>query len=187
MRIQHQMILSRFLQTVLIVVIHELGVMMFTDRQDISHVAGFDSRVLVFAHELVGGIKPSLVITDSAGGLVVHDHLHALGFGILMDALHVKIRIGGYEIIDEILLITEPVFPSDIPSLDKDAIEAVFGSKINISLDVLSGRAMPTVGFGFGIIRDADMDRREIPCVAPITHACDHLPPYANILHGLDP
>ena len=70
---------------------------------------------------------------------------------------------------------------------DKHAIEAVFGSKINIALDVLSRRAMTTVGFGFGIIRDADMDRREIPCVAPIAHTRDHLPPYAYILHGLDP
>ena len=161
------MILSSFLKTVLIVVVHELGVMMFTDRQDISHITGFDSRVLVFAHELIGGIKPSLVIADSAGGLVVHDHLHALGFGIIMDALHVKIRIRGYEIIDEILLITEPVFPSDIPSLDKHAIEAVFGSKINIALDILSRRAMTTVGFGFGIIRDADMDRREKGYLSP--------------------
>ena len=181
------MIFGCFLDAVLVVVVHPLRVMVFATRQEVTYITRLDSRIVILIHELVGGVKPSLVITDSAGGLVVHDHLHALGFGILMDAFHVKIRIGGYEIIDEILLITEPVFPSDIPSLDKDAIEAVFGSKINISLDVLSGRAMPTVGFGFGIIRDADMDRGEIPCVAPITHACDHLPPYAYILHGLDP
>ena len=66
MGIDHDMVFGGFLDAVLIMVIHELGIMMLADGQDIAYITGFDGRVLVFIHELIGSIKPPFVVTDSA-------------------------------------------------------------------------------------------------------------------------
>ena len=181
------MVLGGFLHTVLIVVIHPLAVVMLAARKEVAYIPGFDRRVFVLVHELVRRVEPTLIVTDGTGCLMVHNHLHSFGLGVVMNALDIKIGVRSDEVIDEVFLVSEPVFPTDVPTFDEDTVKTILGSEVDITFHVSGVGAMTAVRFGLRIVGDADMDGREIPGIAPIGTTCNHLPPYTDVLHRFDP
>ena len=71
----------------------------------------------------------SFVVSYGSGSLVMHDHFHTFGLGIVTDFLKIEIRIRGHEIEDIVLKMAEPVLPAFVPALYKHRIEAVFRSE----------------------------------------------------------
>ena len=118
---------------------------------------------------------------------MVHNHLHAFALGILINTLYIKVWIGCHKVIYKVLLVAKPVFPTDIPSFYQHATKAVFSSKVNIALHILRSSTVTTMRFSLRVICFADMDRGKIPCIRPVAHTCNHLPPYTYILHRLNP
>lgn len=108
------------------------------------------------------------VVSYGSGSLVMHDHFHTFGLGIVTDFLKIEIRIRSHEIEDIVLKVTEPVFPAHVPALDKHRIEAVFRSEVNVFLHVLSGGSVMTVRLDFRIIGHAELNGRQIPGIGPL-------------------
>ena len=185
--INHDMVLRRLLNAIEVVVVDPLGVVGLASRHDIAHIARFHGGVVVAVHELICRIEMALVVADRGRGLVVHNHLHSLFLGIVVDTLHIEVGIGGNEVIDIVFLIAEPVFPSDIPALNEHTIEAVLGGEIDVSEYILGGGAVVTVGRYLAVVGLADLHGGEVVGVRPRLAPVNHLPPYANVLHRFNP
>ena len=102
----------------------------------------------------------TLIISNRSGCFVMHHQFHAFRVGIIVECLDVEIRIGSLEIKHIVLLMTKPIFPSDIPSLNKHLRKPVFGGKVDIFSHIFIICRMIAMGFAFGIIGRADMHRR---------------------------
>ena len=103
--IDHDVVLSRLFDTILVVVNHPLGVMMISQWQNVSHVSGLDCGIVVSVHELIRRIETSFVTTDSSGGLVMHDHFDAFAPCVVVNTLDIEIGIGRNEIEDIVFLV----------------------------------------------------------------------------------
>ena len=138
-------------------------------------------------HELVSLVEVALIVAGRARGFVVHNHLHALGGGIAVDFFDVEVGIGGDEVEHVVLLVAEPVLPAYVPSLDEDGIEAMLGGEVDVALHVLGVGGVGAVGLGVGVVGFAELHGGEVVGVAPGALVGDHVPPYADILRGLNP
>ena len=185
--IDHDMVLRRLLNAIEVVVVDPLRIVGLASRHDISDIAGFHGGVVVAVHELIRGIEMALVVADRGRGLVVHNHLHSLFLGIVVDTLYIEVGIGCNEVIDIVFLIAEPVFPSDIPALNEHTIEAVLGGEIDIAEDILGGGAVVAVGRYLAVVGLADLHGGEVVGVRPRLAPVNHLPPYSDVFHGLNP
>lgn len=108
------------------------------------------------------------VVSYGSGSLVMHDHFHAFGLGVVTDFFQIEIRIWRHEIEDIVLKVAEPVFPTHVPAFDKHRIEAVFRSEVNVFLHVLSGGSVMTVRLDFRIIGHAELNGRQILGIGPL-------------------
>ena len=97
---------------------------------------------------------------------MVADQGHTLLAGIVGDLLYVEVGIGLGEI--EVLICGPVTFPTDVPTLDKHAGNAVLSGKVDIFLD------MGGVGSVVGTV---------VPCAV----AEMHFPPHPDILHRFAP
>lgn len=79
----------------------------------------------------------TLVVLCGSARLVVHHQFHALGVGIVVEILYVEVGIRCLEVEHIVLVMTEPVFPSDVPTLYQHLLKSVLGSEINITLHIL--------------------------------------------------
>ena len=138
-------------------------------------------------HKTVGSVEMALVVTHRRRCLMVHNHINAPLFGVLMNSLHIEIRVGRNEIIYIIFLIAKPIFPADVPTLYEHAIEAVFGSKIDVTLHVGGVGTMPPMRLHFRIIGLANLHGGQVGGVRPLTHSVDHLPPNAYVFTRPNP
>ena len=111
----------------------------------------------------------------------------ALGMSILVQRLDVEIRIRGHEIENVILVAVRPVFPADIPALDQNLIKAMFGSEVDAAAHIGIVRRMLAVRFRLGIIGNAEMYGREVIGICPSALSGNHLPPYTDIFHRMNP
>ena len=118
---------------------------------------------------------------------MVHDELHAARLGIFVEFFDVEVGIGGDEVENIVLLVAEPVFPTFVPSLDKHGVESVFGGKVDVSLHVGGvGRVFGRSG-EFGVVGFAEFHGAHGVGVGPLSASGDHVPPHANVFHGVNP
>ena len=133
-------------------VIHPLSVMMFAPRDDITHITAFYSIVSVVSHKLVGCIQMSLIITNGSRCFMMHHQFHTFLFGIRIQHLHIKIRIGSDKIKYIIFGFAKPVFPAFVPAFYQYSIESVGCGKVDITFHVSGVGRMFAVRFCFGVI-----------------------------------
>ena len=138
-------------------------------------------------HELVGGVKLTLVVAWRSRGLMVHDHLHAFLLCVSFDAFHIEIRVWGHEIEHVFLHVSVPVLPSNVPAFHKHAVESVFGGEVDVSLDIGRVRSMLSVRLHLCQVIGRKVYAAEVISVGPRTLAGDHLPPDTDILARMDP
>ncbi len=86
---------------------------------------------------------------------MMHYQFHPLGMSIVVKRLDIKVRIWGHKVEDILLHVAEPVFPADVPSLNKHCIETVLCRKINM---------LPYI-FIVGCVRPVRFYKAKIVCV----------------------
>ena len=131
---------------------------------------------------------------------MVHNQPYALLVGVLVQRRQVEIGIRRQEIEDEVFVLAVPVFPTDIPPLDEQGVEAVGSGEIDVAAHILGVGGMTAVRRGLGVVGDpfhigcnilvvghTEPHRREIVGVAPAVLVGDHLPPNPHVLHGVNP
>ena len=107
----------------------------------------------------------ALIVAHRTTGLMMHQKFYSLAVCIFIECLDIKIRIRSYEIEDIILLMTKPIFPTDIPSFDEYLVETIRCSEIYIFSHILIVGTMLAVWLYLGIVNGIELYRREIPCV----------------------
>ena len=185
--IDGDLMLSSLLDSVEVVVHHALTVVVLTAGDDVAYVAALDSGVAVVSHELVRLLHVPLIVRDRAGGLVVHDDLHALALSVVTELSDVEVGVRGDEVKDTILTVAEPVFPTDIPAFDQDGIEAVLSGEVDVLLDVLGVGSVLAIRLHLRVVGLTDLHVGQVVGVRPRALARDHLPPDPYILNRLDP
>src|SRR5690606_2704805 len=110
--------------------------------------------------------------------LMMHNHLNTFFFGILLNFLYIKVRIGAYKIKYVILRITVPIFPSLVPALYQNPVKTMFSSKIYIGFYMHSIGAVRPIWFGRVIIRFSQLYRWKIIGISPTSFTCNEFPPY---------
>ncbi len=113
--IDHDVVPGGQLHGMQVVVDHPLSVVVFASGQDVAHVAALHGVVSVAVHQRVGGLQVAFVVAHRRGGLVVHHQPHALPVRVVVQRLDVEVGIGGYEVEDIVLRVSEPVLPADVP------------------------------------------------------------------------
>ena len=118
---------------------------------------------------------------------MVHQEFHALGMGVIVEALDVKIWIRGDEIEYILFPMVGPILPSYVPAFYQNLVETVFGGEINVPFHLgRVGRVTP-VWFGFRPVYLVKFDGRELVRVVPRALADDHFPPHATVFYGVNP
>ena len=156
-RIHHDMVLGGLFHSMQVMVVHILAVVMLATRNDVAHIAGLHSIVTIFVHQLVGIFHIALIVGDAGAGLVVHEQLHSLAVGILVEHVDVKVGVGDLEVKHIILPHAGPVFPTGVPALHEHLAQVVAGGKVDVSLHIGVVGAMAAVGAGFGVVGLVDV------------------------------
>ena len=136
MRIYHNFIISSFLHSIQIVVYHPLSIVMFTTRNDITHITALHRMISIVYHKLISLIHVTLIVTDRSRSFMMHNHLHTFAGCIAMHFFHVKVRIGSYKIKHIVLALAEPIFPTLVPSFHQYSIKTMFGRKIDVTFHI---------------------------------------------------
>ena len=76
---------------------------------------------------------------------------------VLVKGRQVKVRIRGDKVKDKVFLVTEPVFPAFVPTLNQNGVKAVLGGKVYVTADVLVVGAVVAVRLGLAVIRYAKL------------------------------
>lgn len=69
------------------------------------------------------------IVPYGSGGLVMHNHFHAFGLGIITDFLKIEIRVWSHEIEYIVFKMTEPVLPAFVPALNENRVESISEAK----------------------------------------------------------
>lgn len=145
-RIDHEFIIGGFFGDTLEVLGHPLRIVVFAAGDDAAYVTSFDGIDTFGNHVGIGGVHAAFVIGDGAGSFVVHDEAEAFGLCVFSEGIDVVVRIWTGKIEDIFFPVAEPVFPSLVPSFDEDAVEAMLGRKIDVTLHVRGVGAVFSAG-----------------------------------------
>ena len=187
MGVHHDVVLGSLLDAVEIMVVGRLRVVIVATGNDVAHISALHSVIAILVHEAVGLLQMALIVDRRGTGLMVHHELHALRVSIAVKLLDIEIGIRSLEVEHIILIMTEPVFPTDVPTLNEHLLEAVFGSEVDVTLHVSCVGRMLSVRLALRVVEVVEMHRRQVEGVAPLASASNHLPPHATIFCGMDP
>ena len=117
---------------------------------------------------------------------MVHYKLHPFRGGIFLQFLYIEIRVRGNKIKYILFPLTEPVFPSDIPPLNKNAVEPVLRGIVDVEFGSLRCGAVPAVRLQLQPVCLTDLHIVNIG-VVPAGFTDMQLPPYPEIFVRLYP
>ena len=160
---------------------------MVATRDDVTYITCLHSVVAVFVHQFEGLLDMTFVVLCGTGGLMVHQDLHTLGMGIVVEHLQVEVGVGGHKVEDIALPHVCPVLPTDVPTFNENLVETILGCKVDIALHLLVVGGMTTVGLHTVPVDLVEFDAGEVVGIVPRALADNHLPPYATVLCGMDP
>ena len=179
--------LGSFSHGIQVMVVHPLPIMIFAARNDIAHITAFHGIVTVLVHQVIGSLHVAFVVACGSRCLMMHHQFDTFGVSILIQVFDIKIRIWSEKVENIILAVAEPVFPTGIPAFYQYLVETMLRSKINVLLYILRIGGVNTIRFHFRIIRFIQFYGRKIKCICPRLACRNHFPPYAYILHRLNP
>ena len=145
--------LGSLLDAVEIVVVGRLRIMVVASRNDVAHIAALHGIISILVHKRIGCLQMTLVVLCGSARLVVHHQFHALGVGIVVEILYVEVGIRCLEVEHIVLVMTEPVFPSDVPTLYQHLLKSVLGSEVDVTLHVLGVGRMLSVGTALRVVK----------------------------------
>ena len=185
--IDHNLVVCSALDGMLVMIDSDLAVVVLTTRDEVADIAALHRIIAIVLHQLIGLVHVLLVVHDRRGGLVVHDELHTLRVGILIERLDIEVGVRRLEVEDIFLRVAEPVFPTDIPALDEDTTKAMLSGEVDVAADVLIICRVTARGLSLRVVGEAELDGGELRGIGPVALTRDHLPPYADVLRGVDP
>ena len=187
MSIDANLIIGSFGHSIKVVVIHPLTVMMFATGNHIAYITTLHSIVAVVYHKLVSFIHVAFVVAHGSGSFMVHHQFHAFALGIVIQHLHIKVRIRSHKVEYIIFGVAEPVFPTFVPAFHQYLVKTILGSKVNVTFHIFISSTMLTIGFGLVVIRFTQFYGRKIIRISPSALTGNHFPPYAYIFHRFNP
>ena len=134
--------------------------MVFATRNDITYITALHGIVAIFVHQIVSSFHVTFVVAERTGSFMVHHQFDAFVVGILVEHFDVEIRVRSYEIEHIVLVIANPVFPTDIPTFNEQLVKTVFRSKVDIAFHVFIVGAVSVVRLCTLIV-----DAVEVHCV----------------------
>ena len=161
--------------------------MVITSWDNVSHIATLYSIITIFLHEIEGCIEMSFVVTYARRCFMMHHEFNPFAVCIVIQSLDIKVRIRRNKIENIVFPAVSPVLPTYIPSFNENLLESISGCKVNVFLYVFCVRGMPSIRFCLAPINLIKLYRWELIRVIPTTFAYNHLPPYAAILHRMNP
>ena len=185
--IYHDVVLGGSLNDTLIVIVHELAVVIFASRNDVADVSGLNGIITILVHQAESILQVALVIECCRRCLVVHHQLNALRMGIVVEHLYVEVGIRRHEVEDIELLVSEPVFPSFVPSFYQNLLQTVLCSEVDITLHLIVCCTMCAVGLALTVVGHTETNRRKVVGIAPCLGADNHVPPHTAILCRMNP
>ena len=185
--VDHDLVVCCFLHCIQVVIHHPLSVVMFSARNDVAHIAALHGTIPVVYHKLIGFVHVAFIVAYGRGGFVVHHHFDTFACSVAVDFLYVEIRIRSHEVKHVVLAFPEPVFPSLVPSFHQHCIESVVGSEVNVTLHVGGVGRVLAVRFGLRVVCLTQLDAVHIIRVGPCAFPGNHVPPYTDIFHRMNP
>ena len=73
--------------------------------------------------------------------------------GIFVEILDNEIGIMSLEVEHVVLIMTEPVFPADVPSLHQNLLQSVLRGEVDVTLHVLGVGRMLSVGTALRVVK----------------------------------
>ena len=186
-RVHHDVVLGSLLDDVQIVVVHRLRVVMVAAGYDVAHIARLHGIVAIFVHQLVGLLDVPLVVLCRAAGFVVHQQLHTLLVGIVVQHLDVEVGVWRHEVEHVALPHVSPVFPAYVPAFHQHLVQPVLGGEVDIPLHILVVSLVRAVGLHLRPVYLVQLDARQVVGVVPVAAPYYHLPPYATVFRGVNP
>ena len=187
MGIDHDVVLGCLLHGIEVVVVHRLAVVEVATWNYITHISAFHGIVAVVVHELISFLHVSLIIGNTRTSLVMHHQFHALAVSIIIQVFNVKVGIRSYEVEYIGLPHARPVFPTNVPSLNKYLVKTIGSGKVDVALHLLGVSAMATVRFSLRIVGLAKFHTWELIGVVPCAVAYNHFPPHTAVLGWVNP
>ena len=164
-------------------IIHPLSVVVLTARNDVSYITALHRIITVVYHKLVSLVHMTFVVAYRSRSFMVHHQTYSLASCILLQFFHVKVRVRSDKIEHIILTLTEPIFPTLVPSFYQDLAKSVFCGKIDIAFYVSCISRMLAVRFNFRIIGYTQFNTIKFVCISPSAFVCNHIPPYSDVFH----
>ena len=185
--INHNLVIGCLFNGIKIVIIHPLSVVVLTARNDIAYITALHSIVTVVYHELVSLVHMTFVVAYRSRSFMVHHQTNTLAGCILLKFFHVKVRVRSDKVEHIILALTEPIFPTFVPSFYQYLAKSVFCCKIDIAFYVSCISRVLAVRFNFRIIGYAQFNTIEFVCISPSAFVGNHIPPYSDVFHRSNP
>ena len=185
--IHHDVVFGGSLYYALIVIVHQLAVVILASRNDVADVSCLNGIIAVLVHQTESILQMALVIECGRRGFVVHHQLHALRVGIVVEHLYIEVGIRRHEVEDIQLLVSEPVFPSFIPSFYQNLLQTVLCSEVDVALHLIVCCTMCAVGLALAVVGHAETNRRQVVGITPCLGAYNHVPPHTAILCRMNP
>ena len=185
--INHNLVIGCLFNGIKIVIIHPLSVVVLTARNDIAYITALHSIVTVVYHELVSLVHMTFVVAYRSRSFMVHHQTYTFASCILLQFFHVKVWVRSHKVEYIVLALTEPIFPTFVPSFYQYLAESVFCRKIDIAFHVSCISRVLTVRFSFRIIGYTQLNTIEIIGISPSAFISNHIPPYSDVFHRSDP
>ena len=154
---------------------------------DVAHIARLHSIIAIFIHQVERLLHVTLVVLRRATCLVVHQQLYTLTVGIVVEHLDIEVGIRRHEVEDIALPHVCPVFPTNVPTLDKHLVETVLGSKVDVALHVFVVGLVSAIGLHLRPVNLVELDAGVIVGIVPVATTHNHLPPDTTVLRGMNP
>ena len=187
MGIHHDMVLSRLLDAIEVVVVHRLRIVMVATRDDIADITRLHSIVAILVHERIGFFKIALIVLCTRRGLVMHEQLHAFRVSVVVQGFQVEVGIRCLEVEHVALPAVCPVLPTDVPTFHEHLVETIFGREVDVAAHLLIRRTVAAVGSCLHPIDVIELHGGELIGVVPRRLTNNHLPPHTTILRGMNP
>ena len=179
MAVYHNLISSSTFYHMDIVIVHPLRGMIFTTRDNISYITSLHRIISIIYHILESLFQLAFIISGISGCFMMHYNPYPFTGSIMVQFLHIKIRIrfGKKEL--TVFAVRSPIFPTFVPSLYQYSINAILCRKINIFFYMSSIGCMTTVRSYCRIVCNTRFGFIVITIRPSTTFSSKHFPPYA--------
>ena len=129
----------------------------------------------------------AFVVTSRTRSFVVHHQFYTFRMSVFVKRFEIEVGVRSYKIEYIVFFMTEPVFPTYVPTFYKHLVEAVFSCKIDIFAHFFVVSTVGTIRFSFTVINGIEVDSREVVRITPRVFTGNHFPPNTHVFYRFNP